>query len=153
MAPESKPSSSKEELPNTVRRTATIEYIDAKILENLIGVFGNSFSSVISYAIKEWIKLNSDMIITTYGIDIAGIRREFQATKKGIEIDEMIQKRLFEDLPIRFKRMKRYNTEKLAALLNVHPQTLIDFITLNGDELEEKGLNLLIDGEYIVKLE
>lgn len=150
MAPKDKIETDDEELPTT-RITTTISYIHSKIIQNLIGPFGNSKSGVISYMIKEWINSNADRLINSYGIDIAGIRRELESSKE-ISVDEQIQNRLFRDLPLRFKRMKKYNVEKLAALLKVHPQTLVDFITIKGDELENLGLNLEIDGDYIVKL-
>ena len=139
-----------EELPESIRISTTVDYIDSKIIDNLRGTFGNSRSSVISYIIKDWVKSNTDTLIK-YGIDIAGMRKEIKSAKKGIVIEEEIQKHIFEGLEVRFKRMKKYNLEKLAELLSVHVQTLIDFITLKGDELEKSGLNLQIDGDYIVK--
>jgi len=150
MTPEAGTQADEEEIPKTVRMTTTLDYIDSKIIENLIGTFGSSQSGVISYIIKDWVKTNSDMLRLSYGVDIVGIRHELQSTKE-IVIEDQIQKRLFKDLPLRFKRMKKYNYEKLALLLNVHPQTLIDFITLEGDRLEKMGLNLIIDGDFIIK--
>ncbi|MGV9199854.1 MAG: hypothetical protein ACOC44_13010 [Promethearchaeia archaeon] len=151
MASSADNASAEEDLPKSVRITTTLDYIDAKIVENLQGAFGNSQSSVIAYIVKEWIKSNSNMLRGTYGIDIAGIRREIQSAMKGEPIEKEVEERVFEDLMTRFKRIKRYNIEKLAELISVHPQTLIDIITLRGDELEEQGLNLLIDGEFVVK--
>ena len=138
------------EIPKTVRITTTLDYIDSKIIENLISTFGSSQSGVISYIIKDWVKTNSEMLRLSYGIDIVGIRHELNPSKE-IMVDEQIQKRLFNDLPLRFKRMKKFNIEKLASLLNVHSQTLLDFITLKGDELEQLGLNLQVDGDFIVR--
>ncbi|MFO8017621.1 MAG: hypothetical protein R6U96_03240 [Promethearchaeia archaeon] len=151
MAPNAETASAEEDLPKSVRITTTLDYIDAKIVENLQGAFGNSQSSVISYIVKEWIKSNSEMLRQTYGIDIAGIRREIQSAMKGVPIEKEVEERVFKALLNRFKRIKRYNTEKLAELISVHPQTLIDLITLRGDALEEKGLNLIIDGDFVVK--
>ena len=150
MTPETEVQADEEELSKTVRRTTTLDYVDSKIIENLIGTFGSSLSGVISYIIKDWVKTNSEMLRLSYGVDIAGIRHELKSTKE-ITVEDQIQNRLFEDLPMRFKRMKKYNSEKLATLLNVHPQTLIDFITLKGDDLEKIGLNLQIDGDFVIK--
>ena len=150
MTPETEVQADEEELSKTVRRTTTLDYIDSRIIKSLIGTFGSSLSRVISYIVKDWVKTNSDMLRLSYGIDIAGIRHELQSSKE-IVIDEEIQKRLNDDLLLRFKRIKKYNVEKLATLLKVHPQTLIDFITIKGDELEKIGLNLQIDGDYITK--
>ena len=138
------------EVSKTIRRTTTLDYIDDKIIERLIGIFGRSRSAVISYIIKDWVKTNSDMLRLSYGIDIAGIRHELESSGE-IVIDDQIQERLYDDILLRFKRMKKYNIERLASLLNVHPQTLIDYITIKGDELEKNGLNLQIDGEFVVK--
>ncbi len=141
-----------EELPKSVRITTTLDFIDAKIIENLQGAFGNSQSSVINYIIKDWVKTNSDMLRLSYGIDIAGIRREVQSVIKGIEIEAELQKRIFNELILRFKRIKKIKITELAELLSVHPHTLKDIITLKGDELEEEsGLSLAIDGDYVVK--
>jgi len=152
MEPEDTEEKEKKEigLPESIRISTTVDYIDAKIIDNLRGTFGNSRSSVISYIIKDWVKSNTDTLIK-YGIDIAGMRKEIKSSKKEIKIEEEIQKHIFEGLELRFKRIKRYNIEKLAELLSVHVQTLIDFITLKGDDLEKVGLNLQIDGDYIVK--
>lgn len=150
MTPEAETQADEEEPSKTIRRTTTLDYIDSKIIENLIGTFGRSRSGVISYIIKDWVKTNSDMLRLSYGLDIVSIRHELQSAKE-IVIAEQIQERLFKDLPVRFKRMKRFNTEKLGTLLNVHPQTLIDFITIKGDELEKLGLNLQVDGDFIIK--
>jgi hypothetical protein len=151
MSPASNSSDTDEMPPKSVRITTTLDYIDAKIIENLQGALGNSQSSVINYIIKDWIKTNSEKIRLTYGIDIAGIRREIQSVIKGIEIEEEIQKNVMTELQKRFKRIKKMKISSLAEMMSVHEQTLINIITLKGDELEEKGLNLEIDGDYIVK--
>lgn len=151
MAPENNVDSIEEELPKSSRITTTLDYIDAKIIEYLQGAFGNSQSAVINYIVKDWIKSNSDMLRLSYGIDIAGIRREVQSAIKGIEIGVEIQQKVFKELQIRFKRIKKMDIKTLSELLSVHPQTLMDIITIKGDELEKEGLNLTIDGEYVVK--
>ncbi|TXT61782.1 MAG: hypothetical protein BAJALOKI2v1_10052 [Promethearchaeota archaeon] len=151
MAPASNSTNNDEEPPKSVRITTTLDYIDAKIIENLQGALGNSQSSVINYIIKDWIKTNSDKIRLTYGIDIAGIRREIQAVIKGIEIEEEIQMNVMNELQKRFKRIKKMKISSLAEMMSVHEQTLVNIITLKGDDLEQKGLDLEIDGEFIVK--
>jgi hypothetical protein len=151
MSPASNSSDADEIPPKSVRITTTLDYIDAKIIENLQGALGNSQSSVINYIIKDWIKTNSEKIRLTYGIDIAGIRREIQSVIKGIEIEEEIQKNVMTELQKRFKRIKKMKISSLAEMMSVHEQTLINIITLKGDELEEQGLDLEIDGDYIVK--
>jgi hypothetical protein len=55
------------------------------------------------------------------------------------------------ELQKRFKRIKKMKISSLAEMMSVHEQTLINIITLKGDELEEQGLDLEIDGDYIVK--
>lgn len=151
MAPASNSTNNDEEPPKSVRITTTLDYIDAKIIENLQGALGNSQSSVINYIIKDWIKTNSDKIRLTYGIDIAGIRREIQSVIKGIEIEEEIQMNVMNELQKRFKRIKKMKISSLAEMMSVHEQTLVNIITLKGDDLEQKGLDLEIDGEFIVK--
>lgn len=151
MTPASNSPETDEIPPKSVRITTTLDYIDAKIIENLQGALGNSQSSVINYIIKDWIKTNSEKIRLTYGIDIAGIRREIQSVIKGIEIEEEIQKNVMSELQKRFKRIKKMKISSLAEMMSVHEQTLINIITLKGDELEEQGLDLEIDGDYIVK--
>lgn len=151
MSPASNSNDTDEIPPKSVRITTTLDYIDAKIIENLQGALGNSQSSVINYIIKDWIKTNSEKIRLTYGIDIAGIRREIQSVIKGIEIEEEIQKNVMSELQKRFKRIKKMKISSLAEMMSVHEQTLINIITLKGDELEEQGLDLEIDGDYIVK--
>ncbi|MHA1687993.1 MAG: hypothetical protein ACTSUN_01420 [Promethearchaeota archaeon] len=92
------------------------------------------------------------MLRLSYGIDIAGIRREIQSVIKGIEIEAELQNRIFDELILRFKRIKKIKITELAELLSEHPHTLKDIIPLKGDELEEEGgLSLTIDGDYVVK--
>ena len=41
--------------------------------------------------------------------------------------------------------------DRLAENLDVNSKILIDIIALHGDKLEKEGLNLQIEGDYVVK--
>jgi len=62
------------------------------------------------------------------------------------------QGEIMNKIPQLFKRIKnKIEIIQLAELLDINPKTLTNLILLQGDDLEKKGLNLQIDGEFIVK--
>jgi len=144
-------SSSKEEKNSEiVMGTINLNLFNAIIIKNLLRVFGDSPSSIINYIIEDWIKLNSNKLNSSYGIDIINIKREVQFLKKKIEIKntENVLKKIFEV----FKKTDKIKIKKLAKLLNINYLKLMNIITLKGDELEEESsLSLAIDGDYVVK--
>ncbi|MFX0037644.1 MAG: hypothetical protein ACFE9I_18645 [Candidatus Hermodarchaeota archaeon] len=81
-----------------------------------------------------------------YGIKFEDVRRDIQIMEDEEKLKEIIGK-----LPQFFKRISKIEIDRLAGQLDINSQTLINLILKNGDTLEQKGLNLVIDGEYIIK--
>ena len=73
------------------RITVNLENIDYKIIDALEGVIANSKSAVIYQMIKEWINQNSEHIMKTWEIDLAGIRRQVIAETRGLSIKKELK--------------------------------------------------------------
>ncbi|MFX1410055.1 MAG: hypothetical protein ACFFA6_06865 [Promethearchaeota archaeon] len=134
--------------PKLPRITVSLDEFDELLISKLVGYEGQNKSEVIRTILKKWIGANTDIIQNTYGIKFSDIRRELQ-----LEVIEEEKEQVIERLIHLFKRMRKFEISKLADKMEIPYDTLIDIITDYGDELEVKGLNLEIDGNYIVKLE
>ena len=137
------------------RVTINIDKLDHEIVLNLIGVVGNSKSSVVGQIIKEWIKQNSEKLITTWEVDLPGIRRQVIAEAKGVKIDKelkRIERDTIEQLPELFMAIESITVEEAAKMLKIAPFTLKKIIIYHRKTLEEKGLKLTYkDGSIINK--
>ncbi|KKN10641.1 hypothetical protein LCGC14_1034540 [marine sediment metagenome] len=117
------------------------------LVSKLVGYEGQSKSEVLRHILKKWIGENTQIIQNTYGIKFSEIKRELQM-KTIMEEKE----KALEVLLRLFKRIKRFETEKLAVRVNIPSDVVIDIINDYGDELERKGLNLEIDGDFVIKI-
>ena len=137
------------------RVTINIDKLDHEIVLNLIGVVGNSKSSVVGQIIKEWIKQNSEKLITTWEVDLPGIRRQVIAEAKGVKIDKELKRievDTMEQLPELFMAIESITVEEAAKMLKIAPFTLKKIIIYHRKTLEEKGLELTYkDGSIINK--
>ena len=133
--------------PKLPRVTVSLDFFDDLLVNKLVGYEGQSKSEVLRHILKKWIGENTDIIESTYGIKFSEIRRELQMKTMMEEKEKAI-----ELLLKWFKRIKRFESEKLADRLNVPSDIVIDIINDYGDELEKKGLNLEIDGDFVIKI-
>ena len=133
--------------PKLPRVTVSLDFFDDLLVSKLVGYEGQSKSEVLRHILKKWIGENTDVIQNTYGIKFSEIRRELQM-KTMIEAEEKV----IESLLKLFKRIKKFETEKLADRLHIPSDSIIDIINEYGDELENKGLNLEIDGDFVIKI-
>ncbi len=134
--------------PKLPRITVSLDKFDELLVTKLVGYEGQNKSEVIRHIVKKWIGENSEKIQNTYGIKFSEIRRELQMKT----IKEEKEKAL-EMLLRLFKRTRRFEIEKLADRLGIPSAILIDIINDYGDELENRGLNLTIDGDFVIKIE
>ncbi|MFX0076062.1 MAG: hypothetical protein ACFE96_11505 [Candidatus Hermodarchaeota archaeon] len=138
------------------RITVNLENIDYKIIDALEGVIANSKSAVIYQMIKEWINQNSERIMKTWEIDLAGIRRQVLAETKGLSIKEELQeldKKIITELPELFKTITSIKAKDLAELLDVNHKTLQKVIFGNRKELVKLGLDLTYEDGLITRKE
>ncbi len=133
--------------PKLPRVTVSLDFFDDLLVSKLVGYEGQSKSEVLRHILKKWIGENTDVIQNTYGIKFSEIRRELQ-----MKIMIKAEEKVIENLLKMFKRIKRFETEKLADRLHIPSDSIIDIINEYGDELEEKGLNLEIDGDFVIKI-
>ncbi|MEE9379701.1 MAG: hypothetical protein V3V33_16875 [Candidatus Lokiarchaeia archaeon] len=133
--------------PKLPRVTVSLDYFDDLLVTKLVGYEGQSKSEVLRHILKKWIGENTEIIQNTYGIKFSEIRREIQMKTMMEEKEKAI-----EILLKLFKRIKRFETEKLADRLNIPSDMVIDIINDYGDELEKNGLNLEIDGDFVLKI-
>lgn len=134
--------------PKLPRTTVSLDYFDDLLVIKLVGYEGQSKSEVLRHILKKWIGENSEKIQNTYGIKFSEIRREIQMKtikeEKGKTIEKLLKL---------FTRIKRFEIEKLSDRLELTSAILVDIINDYGDELEELGLNLVIDGDFIIKID
>ena len=138
------------------RITVNLEDIDFKIVEALEGVIARKKASVISQMIKEWINQNSDRIMKTWDIDLAGIRRQVLAETKGLSIKEELHdldKEVIKQLPELFETINSINISELAAIIDINQRTLQRIIFGHRKELLDSGLNLIYKDGLITKKE
>lgn len=136
------------------RITVNLENIDYKIIDALEGVIANSKAAVIYQMIKEWINQNSERIMKTWEIDLAGIRRQVLAETKGLSIKEELKeldREIIEQLPMLFDTIATIKAKDLAEILDVNQKTLQRVIFGNRQELLKLGLNLIYEDGLIIK--
>ena len=136
------------------RITVNLESIDYKIIDALEGVIANSKAAVIYQMIKEWINQNSERIMKTWEIDLAGIRRQVLAETKGLSIKEELKeldKEIIQQLPVLFETISSINAKELAEILEVNQKTLQKVIFGNRKELLKLDLNLAYEDGLITK--
>ena len=102
-----------------------------------------SRSEILRTIIHTWIERNPEILQNNYDIIFKDIVREIRLEPKIKDVEA--------ELLNSFKRTKKISIDRLASIIDVNSDDLIRFIEDHGDDLEQKGLNLLIDGEYIVK--
>lgn len=138
------------------RITVNLENIDYKIIDALEGVIANSKAAVIYQMIKEWINQNSERIMKTWEIDLAGIRRQVIAETKGLSIMEELKdldREIIKKLPMLFDTISSIKAKDLAEILDVNQKTLQRVIFGNRQELLKLGLNLIYEDGLITKKE
>lgn len=138
------------------RITVNLENIDYKIIDALEGVIANSKSAVIYQMIKEWINQNSERIMKTWEIDLAGIRRQVLAETKGLSIKEELKeldKEIISELPKLFETISSIKAKDLAEILDVNQKTLQRVIFGNRKELLKLELDLIYEDGLITKKE
>jgi hypothetical protein len=134
--------------PKLPRITVSLDEFDEIIVSKLVGYEGQNKSEVIRHILKKWISDNTEKIQNTYGIKFSEVRRELQM--KGVREEKEKSMELLLNL---FKRVKRFEIEKLADRLEIPSAIFIDIINDYGDELETRGLNLVVDGDFVIKIE
>jgi len=138
------------------RITVNLESIDYKIIDALEGVIANSKAAVIYQMIKEWINQNSERIMKTWEIDLAGIRRQVLAETKGLSIKEELKeldKEIIVELPKLFETISSISSKELAEILDVNQKMLQRVIFGYRKELLKLGLNLIYEDGLITKKE
>jgi len=138
------------------RITVNLENIDYKIIDALEGVIANSKSAVIYQMIKEWINQNSEHIMKTWEIDLAGIRRQVIAETKGLSIKKELKdldREIIEQLPMLFETIMSIKSKELAEILEVNQKTLQRIIFGYRKELLKLELNLIYEDGLITKKE
>ncbi|MHA1460756.1 MAG: hypothetical protein ACTSO8_04675 [Promethearchaeota archaeon] len=138
------------------RITVNLENIDYKIIDAIEGVIANSKSAVIYQMIKEWINQNSEHIMKTWEIDLAGIRRQVIAETKGLSIKKELKdldREIIEQLPMLFETISSIKSKELAEILEVNQKTLQRIIFGYRKELLKLGLNLIYEDGLITRKE
>ena len=125
------------------RITFSLGTFDEKVVEKMAERREVSKSEIVRNLVHNWIEDNAKLLKESYGLVLEEITRELRLESK-IDIIKGLLKQ--------FKRATTMTLDNLASILDLNPKDLIIFINENGDELENQGLNLEIDGEDIKKI-
>lgn len=126
------------------RITFSLGSFEEKVIVKMADKREVSKSEIVRTLIHNWIEENSDLLKTNYGIDLEDVSREI--------LLESGKKDILEELVKSLKRVKSINIDRLAAMLDINPNDLVKIINDNGDKLEEKGYNLIVDEDTVKKL-
>lgn len=133
--------------PKLPRITVSLDKFSEKIITRMADFKGTTKSEIIRDVLSKWIEANTEIITNNYNVNYDDLRREIELESEERDIKEISNK-----LPQFFKRIKnKIEIIRLADLLDINPKTLTNFILLHGDDIEKKGLNLQIDGDFITK--
>ncbi len=134
--------------PKLPRLTVTLDLFSEKIITKMADFKGTTKSEIIRDILSKWIEAHPDTIKDNYNVSYEDLRREIELESELRDLKEVIKK-----LPIMFKRIKKkIEIERLADLLDINSKTLTNFILFQGDELQQEGLNLQIDGDFVIKI-
>ena len=146
--------SSEEDLKLKKKRiTININEIYSKLINNLIGILGESKSSVIYYIIKEWVSLNTEKIRRDWEVDLAEIREEYFSINFGLKVKETLNKLeidIIKELANMSKGFERIPVKDLAKTIEVKPRIIRKLVLLNQIELENEGIHFFIEKDLIV---
>lgn len=135
------------------RLTVNVNDFYKEIITRLKGLCGDSISSVIYYILRDWIINNTEKFINTYGIDIVGIRREYQLELNESIIEKKLttsKKKLIESFSQCFKGISKINIEDLATQLNVTPTSIRDLFFYHYEDLQKLELDLILVDKIIL---
>lgn len=135
------------------RITVNIDKLDHEIITNLIGVMGNSKSAIVAQMIKEWIHHNSEKMMKTWEIDLAGIKRQIIAEAKGVELEKELKEyelSIINKLPDIFDSVEEIEVDEVAQLLGVSVLSIRKIIIFQKKKLEEVGLDLIYKSGTII---
>jgi len=139
-------SSEENKSSNLPRITVSVDFFDETVIKLMAEKMGKSKSEILRNILNEWIITNPDILESKYGILSVDVRREIQLRNKERKIsDDLKQIINF------FNRVKSIDIDRLAEKLVMSSKTLMDIIDQYGDDLEQKGLKLGIEGNLIVK--
>ena len=139
--------SSEENKPSSLPRiTVSLDHFDETVIKLMAEKMGKSKSEILRNIINDWIITNPDTLNSKYGIESVDVRREIQLRNKERKIEGDL-----EQIVSFFRRVKSIDMDRLAEKLVMSSKTLMDILDEYGDDLEQKGLKLGIEGNLIVK--
>jgi len=131
---------------NLPRITVSLDHFDETVIKLMAEKMGKSKSEILRNIINDWIITSPDILNSKYGIVSVDVRREIQLRNKERNIDDDLKQ-----IVSFFRRIKSIDIDRLAEKLIMSSKTLMDILDEYGDNLEQKGLKLGIEGNLIVK--
>ena len=139
-------SSEENKSSNLPRITVSLDHFDETVIKLMAEKMGKSKSEILRNIINDWIITSPDILNSKYGIVSVDVRREIQLRNKERNIDDDLKQ-----IVSFFRRVKSIDIDRLAEKLIMSSKTLMDILDEYGDNLEQKGLKLGIEGNLIVK--
>ena len=128
------------------RITFSLDLFDEKVIDLMAKKRKQSRSETVRNIIHNWVESNAGVLKNNYDIDLTDVSREIEITNYEEVIQESIDKLIkYSDL------FEEIGFDILADQLGISHKTLRDIIFENKHELENKGINLRIKGNLIIK--
>ena len=128
---------------------------DYRVITKMAKNRDTSLSGAVRDIIHQFILQNTDMLKTTYGVDIEEINEEIILETTSLSIDKelkTLERDIIEELPVFFELVEVVDITDLAEHFDVPVKTIKKIIFSHGNLIKKKGLNLIIKEGTIHKL-
>ncbi|MFX0072273.1 MAG: hypothetical protein ACFFAO_14400 [Candidatus Hermodarchaeota archaeon] len=129
------------------RITVSLDLFDETVISMMANKRNKSKSETIRTIVNQWIMSNSNILKEQYGIETEEVSREIEIKDKNKFLDDKIKKLISYSSKIKTS----IDAQLLANTLDISQRMLMQIIFEHADKLKEKGINLIIEGNLIVK--
>jgi hypothetical protein len=128
---------------------------DYRVITKMAKNRDTSLSGAVRDIVHQFILQNTNMLKTTYGVDIEEINEEIILETTSLSIDKelkSLEREIIKELPVFFELVEIVDIADLAEHFDVPVKTIKKIIFTHGNLIKEKGLNLVVKEGRIHKL-
>ena len=127
---------------------------DYRVIAKMAKNRDTSLSGAVRDIIHQFILRNTEMLKTTYGVDIEEINEEIILETTSLSLDKELkplEKEIIEELPSFFELVEIVEISDLAEHFDVPIKTIKKILFTHGNLIKNKGLNLVLKEGRIYK--
>jgi hypothetical protein len=127
---------------------------DYRVISKMAKNRDMSLSGAVRDIVHQFILQNTEMLKTTYGVNIEEINEEIVLETTSLSIDKelkSLEKQIIEELPTFFEMVKSVNISDLADHFDVPIKTIKKIFYTHGKKIKSLGLNLIVKEGQIYK--